>query len=374
MSQQTWGNAPGRTGWAAPQGQQPWGLQQPQWGPPQQGYGAPGPSPQGYGAPGQFPQQRPPRRRSPFAALLKVGIAVIAILMIANVVRGLLGGGSAGTETTDPPANSPYKNEGYQAPPADMSPPELPIPQTVGEANDYLLRNPIYAQSVPVPTNCQMGSVDALTASRTQMEKHLNELMGCLMAVWEEPVTAAGYQMPRPPVTVYDRPIKTACGDLDDVNAVYCAADQQVYYALPLMRVFPPEVQRIQYAAETILAHEFGHAVQARTGILISGKALEQRMSDADAIVASRRMETQADCFAAKYVRSVAQSQSLDQAKLAAIDTLVYNLGDDVLSGKPNINGGHGLGKTRQAWFSTGMGSDTLQGCNTFNVPANQVR
>ena len=58
---------------------------------------------------------------------LLVVIAIIAILMIANVVRGLLGGGSAGTETTDPPANSPYKNEGYQAPPADMSPPELPI-------------------------------------------------------------------------------------------------------------------------------------------------------------------------------------------------------------------------------------------------------
>jgi len=316
----------------------------------------------------------PPQKKSPLRGLVLGLVLVVGIAFFAISLMQYLNAdpGVAGPDVNQTTAPVPQNTTPVPAP--DTNPPELPQPTTYEEAETWLVSNPVYEQIAPVPTDCAVPRIDITTASAADLTTHLNELTACLWRVWSGPLESAGFQLPRPPVTVYTEPITTGCGNLDEVNAVYCAADQRIYYAKPLWKIFPPEQQKAPFVVESILAHEFGHTIQARTGILISGKALEQRMSDADAIVASRRMETQADCFAAKYVRSVAQSQSLDQAKLAAIDTLVYNLGDDVLSGKPNINGGHGLGKTRQAWFSTGMGSDTLQGCNTFNVPANQVR
>ena len=373
MSQQPWGNAPARrTGWpqASPSG--PWGAPSGQrWSQPPAAW-PPAPPP------GGFPNRRPPRRRGFFGTLVRLALFVAALMVVLSVLRGFVSaaGEQSGQQPDTPgqPAVGGYVNEGYQPPPPDMNPPELPAPSTVGEARNLLRANPVYDQSVPVPTNCQMARIDPRTASRSQLQTHLNDLMGCLMTVWEPPVTSAGFQLPRPPVYVYDQPIRTACGVMKEVNAAYCAGDQRVYYAQPLLRAFPTSVQQTPYAAETIIAHEFGHAVQARTGILISDKALEQRASASEARQMSRRAETQADCLSAQYVRSVAQSQNLGEANLEQLRQLAYNIGDDVLSGNPGIDEGHGLGRSRQGWFTTGLGSSQVGVCNTWVAPASSVR
>lgn len=378
-----WGPGPARAPWGTPSGP-PWGVpsRQPWGAPPAQSWGG---APQ-QGGPNQWPVRRPPRtpqfqpprrRRSPFGTLIKLVLLVMAIMFVSSILRGFLSGGPvAPTQPgqSDVPANGSYANEEYQAPPADMNPPELPAPETVGEAETLLTRNPVYSQSIPAPTNCRMGTLDANTATTAQLQTHLNDLMACLMAVWEAPVEAAGFQLPRPPLTVYDSPVRTACGVMQEVNAAYCAGDQRIYYARPLLRAFPQAVRTTDYAAETIVAHEFGHAVQARTAILISDKALEQRASKNEALEMSRRTETQADCFSAMYVRSVAQSQNLDASRLRDLEQLAYNIGDDVLSGDSTINEGHGLGRSRQAWFSRGLGSDRIDACNTWTAPSSSVR
>ncbi|TBT94636.1 hypothetical protein ET996_09560 [Propioniciclava tarda] len=210
--------------------------------------------------------------------------------------------------------------------------------------------------------------------TKAQLETRLNELMVCLMAVWEPPMKAAGFEMPRPPVTVYNSPVTTACGVMKDVNAAYCAGDQRVYYAMSLLNALPSKVKSTKYAVEVVIAHEFGHAVQGRTGILISDKALEQRATDSEATIMSRRTEQQADCFSALYVASVAQSQNLGQKDLQALVDMTYYLGDDVLSGDPNVQGDHGQGRNRQAWFARGVQTNQIGVCNTWVVPATQVR
>ena len=307
---------------------------------------------------------------------------IIALMFVVSFVRGVLegvtsgpsAGGGTRSEAPARPGDGPYANEDYQAPPADMNPPDLPLPQTVREAKQFLVANPLYDQTVPVPVACSMGRLDARTASTAQLQGHLNELRACLMATWEDPVTAAGFEMPRPPVTVYTDAVRTACGVMDEVNAAYCAGDQRVYYAKPLMQAFPPRVRSIHYAPETVIAHEFGHAIQARTGILISDKALEQRASESEALVLSRRAETQADCLSAQYVLAVAQAQQLSEAELRELKVLAYNLGDDVLSGDSAISSGHGLGRTREAWFARGLASPDVGTCNTWVVPDAEVR
>ncbi len=318
-------------------------------------------------------------------------MAVVAILMFASFVRGVLDDLASvdvprlpSPTRPDAPApapqvpgdpTSPYQNEDYAPPPATRNPPAVPGPRTMEAAGRLVTENPLYDESIPTPTNCQMAAVDVPSASPAEKEAHFNELMGCLMTVFAEPVEAAGFEMPRPPVVVYTRPIKTACGDFAEVNAAYCTGDQRVYYADSLLRAFPANVARAPYAAEVILAHEFGHAVQARTAILISEKYLEQdARSEAAAMDLSRRTEVQADCLAGQYVRSVAQSQGLGTGELAGLGELAWNLGDDVLTGRPGYAGGHGTGGARQDWFNRGLGSDAIAVCNSFVASSDEVR
>jgi predicted metalloprotease len=91
--------------------------------------------------------------------------------------------------------------------------------------------------------------------------------------------------------------------------------------------------------------------------------------------VFSRRLEVQADCFAGMWIHAVGESQGLTSSDLDGLRIIAYNLGDDVLSGRQNIDSGHGLGKTRQRWFETGLtGSPQTLQCNTYSVPDAQVR
>lgn len=414
VSQQSWGQ-PGQQGWGQPTAQN-WYPQQPaQWNRPQQpwtapgqyppqapvyGYQQPGPPQAGYRQPAP-PQWQPPRgpqppHKSPFKAILialilLAGVAVFVISLLSFLAPG--DERSGGTVTTiptvptsqapaptqsgpasPPPTSTAQPTQAYEAPPPDMNPPELPYPETYGQARDWLVENAVYAQAIVKPTQCDLPEVDPTTASKAELTQHLNDLTACLMAVWEAPLNEAGFKMPRPPATVYTEPITTGCGTLDEVNAVYCAADQRIYYAKPIYRIFPENLQQARFLIEMIIGHEFGHAIQARSGILISSAAWQQQVSAAEGRVFSRRLETQADCLAGMFTSSVGPTSGLTDNDMATLKKLAYNLGDDVLTGKAGYDGDHGSGKSRQRWFTKGV--DTLQigSCNTYNVPASQVR
>lgn len=403
MTQQ-WGTPGQQPG----QGGQPWG--QPNWNRPTQVWGAPvtgqapypqqqvpagyppaqAPYPQAagypqqqfgqpaYGQPGGFPPAtRPPvpggpRRGNPLRTLLLGVVLVVGIGFFGIALVQYLGGGSDG------PVSRPTAGQTVAPPvvvPApDFSPPPVPQPETYGEATDWLTENKVYDQTAPIPTDCAVPRIDMTTASVAQLTEHLNELTACLWRVWADPLESAGFQLPRPPVTVYTEPITTGCGSLDDVNAVYCAADQRIYYAKPLYKIFPADQQKAPFVIESILAHEFGHTIQARTGILIASMAWEQKSSASEAKVFSRRLEVQADCFSGMFTVAVGGASGLTVDDLSNLQDVMYNLGDDVLTGKANYDGDHGLGKSRKNWFTTGQQNVAMGKCNTYTAPQNSVR
>ncbi len=298
-------NSPGQAWGAPPSGQPGYGRGPavspygPQYGPPSQGipqaqFGRPS-----YGPPGGYPPPRRPQRRNPLHSLLLglvlvVGIGLFAITLMDYLSPEPQVAGPNGTRTTAPgpsptqpaqPTEPPQPTVAVPAP--DTDPPEIPQPETYGEAEAWLIANPVYDQTAPVPTECAVPLIDIRTAPVGELSAHLNDLTACLWRVWSDPLEQAGYKMPRPPVTVYTEPITSGCGQLDEVNAVYCAADQRIYYAKPLWKIFPSDQQGMPFVVESVIAHEFGHAIQARTGILISSMAFEQQASSADAKVFS---------------------------------------------------------------------------------------
>lgn len=352
-------------GWSPAQ-QPPSRTQQPAWQPRNWQAGAPATSGWGVRAvpagalPGGWTPATPPRRsRIPRWLLALLGLAVVFVIAIA-AAQALSGSQQQA---------GGYANEGYTPPAADLHPPDLPAPQTVGEARAFLETNTFYAQSVPAPVRCDISDIDLMTASASALETHMNELMGCLMTTWINPVTQAGFQLPRPSVTVYTEPIVTACGKLPMHNAVYCSGDQQIYYAKNLPEVIPTALRSQRFMVETVMAHEFGHALQARTGILISSHALGQMANDETTEnLYSRRTEVQADCFAGQFVRSVSQSVQITSQDLDNVSDLMASVGDS------SEGGTHGLPDSRRFWIDMGMASAPVQACNTFTAAQNLVR
>ena len=360
MTQQPWGppsnrRQPWGRGGAVgnPYGQNPYG-QNPYGFPParvQRGFGQP------FGPPPGGPFGRPPRRRRhPFRTLVLAGIAIGLFMMASTAISNLASSGGTSSSTSNA---GPYQNEDYQVPPPDTTPPPIPQPETYEEAQTLLTQNRFYDQVAPDPVRCESDPIQVDRASDAQLKRHFDALMECLVRVWQPPVEGAEWQIVRPTVTIYGSEITTKCGK-SGVNAFYCGADQQVYYSNRLDDAVPI-VSRDRWAADVVMAHEFGHALQARTAILISSQALGQEADDESTQLSfSRRLETQADCFSGMFINSVEESLGVQQADRAGIRDVYTAVGDDTLSGdrqhpgqpragaQPGVLGRHGPGHHRR--------------------------
>lgn len=373
---------PGR-GWPGQQGQ-PWPSQQwpgQSWqGQPWQGQAGntgyagqwPGPlqsdSPR-YAGPPTAPPSRGPR---PLRFVLAL-FGTFAIMVLAYVILSYSGNGP-GSESSSSPQSGSYANEDYEVPAADTNPPAVPQPETYSDATTWMESNSLYGISVAEPVRCELDDLDMSTATDAQLEDHLNELTACLMRVWGPALQDAGYQAVRPTVTVYNSTLSTPCGDMPMGNAAYCMVDQQVYYASDLANIIPSQLSGVPHTADAIMAHEFGHAVQARSGILYSEKAWESRVSTTEANRFSRRTEVQADCFAGEFIGSVSESLGLSGSDIDGLDALFGSIGDDVLTGDSSYVGNHGSGANRQAWFQDGVENRSLATCNSYTAADTRVR
>lgn len=337
------------------------------------------------------------RRRNPLVTLLKVMLLLGLLGFLALVLAGWLFArvvqdsgvlelpqpSAKATTPEDPTAtdaptaavpSAAYANDDYPVPAADAHPPELPEPQTVREATALLEANPLYFQTAARPVRCEMGTLDLQRASNRQLQAHLNQMMGCLMRVWGPPLAAAGYTPVRPTVTVYSGSVSTKCGRLGVMNASYCGADQQVYYADDLPELVPQDIRRSRFITESVVAHEFGHAVQARSGILVSDMVQEDQSTKAKKQEFSRRLEMQADCFAGQFLGSMKTSTRMTDAELANVQSLFGSIGDDSLTGRSGYLGTHGQSANRRAWVGKGLASGAIGTCNTFSAPSTSVR
>lgn len=378
------GFAPQPSAWAppAPAPRQP-AYQQPPYQPqrpaPQQW--PPRPYPGAPYPPGGYPQAawptapgRPVRRRRSSVTVL-VWVVVVGLALVGGVgALGALGeSGSTGGGTA-------YKNETYQVPPPDSNPPDIPMPEYQSELTSWTRDNKVYQVSVARPVRCELPDLDYGASSDAQVEKHLNELTACLMRVWGPALEQAGYTAVRPTVTVYTGHPSTACGKAPSENAFYCAGDQQIYFSHDLPDAVPADLRGKRLVVEAIMAHEFGHAIQARTGILAANSIAKQQFhkagKDAEELVAGRRSETQADCLSGQFTNAVGQSLKVSSSDQANLRSLFRSFGDDVGSGgkiDPG-EGNHGSGESRQSWYSKGLASVAISTCNTFSAPDSQVR
>lgn len=334
------------------------------------------PPPTGFGAQApwqhqtQFPLRRPPHPRASRDPLPTILAALIVVCLVAAgglIALWLLHPGSV--------EDAGYQNESYQPPPPDLNPPDAPWPLETAEATRLIRENRLYAQSVPRPTRCEVPEFDIAKLPTQLSQRHLTALTACLMRVWNSPVAAAGYELIRPPVLVYSDKVVSKCGSARGRNAFYCTVDQRIYIATDVLTVMAPRLGANRFVIGYVLAHEFGHAIQHRTGIL-GGEMIWRRQAGLNrpaGLEYGRRGETQADCFAGLFLNSIAQASGLGLGDRVAIVESAAAVGDDSINNDPDAVGDHGRASSRRLWMTRGLGTVTIGICNTFIAPADEV-
>lgn len=117
----------------------------------------------------------------------------------------------------------------------------------------------------------------------------------------------------RPAMFYYTEPIRTPCGVSLMNNAFYCAASNSIYYDYNFISRMYSTVG--DYAAVSIIAHEWGHLVQAQLGI---SRGTNFSIS----------MELQADCFAGAYTKNAELKRELEEGDMEEAGVGLFSAGD----------------------------------------------
>lgn len=250
---------------------------------------------------------------------------------------------------------------------ADTDPKPVPQPGTWTRASTLTKNNPLYKRTVKVPTRCGVGLIDPAAITASALKKHLDRMAGCLTMVWRPQVRAAGFTMPYPPVTVYTGDSTSPCGRMNAHNAFYCSGSQRIYFGTQLHEILPDR----DYAYDLIMAHEYGHAVQARTGIFTSAFAYYYAATGEERRRIMRRVELQADCFAGAGMNALSRYTRLTASDRRGFAEIARAIADDTMTGKVLE---HGSADARERWLKRGLGTASLKGCNTFTASNVNVR
>ncbi|WP_305082774.1 neutral zinc metallopeptidase [Nocardia spumae] len=187
--------------------------------------------------------------------------------------------------------------------------------------------------------------------------------VACLDRMWRDLLAVQNLPFSSPGLSVTDgAPAASPCGGSPtNPVAFYCSANKTIY--MPLQSIFTNEDPGDPIIFLTILAHEYGHHVQALTGIMAKQNqdARAVGSSSAAGLEMSRRLELEAQCFGGMFIGSstAAGTVSAEQAGRALDDN--YHRGD-----QPGDMRDHGTEAHNGGWLESGYHSNRAPKCNTW--------
>ena len=174
---------------------------------------------------------------------------------------------------------------------------------------------------------------------------------------WEAQFKEAGrvYDPPNG-VIAFDEPIVTACGRADPVReaAFYCVIDEKIYYSTEFRTLIENQIG--DFAWVIVVAHEWGHHIQAKLGFDLG--VVPDRAGE----VAPIEFEHQADCLAGAYAIDAELSGWLDPGDIDEALTITEISGDPPGTAW-NDPRAHGTGDVRVDAFMTGYNAG-IAGCD----------
>ncbi|MGW5363068.1 neutral zinc metallopeptidase [Actinopolymorpha pittospori] len=323
----------------------------------------------GYGGWPTNPRAR--RRRRPGILVRAArGLFVLAVLgvlgsvaqqYLSGVVGGVVQGGDIGVPRDTPPETGvPGSGDGAGS--------GLPDNQ----ASAILGSNRFYTAGGLSDVECPAPD---LTNATTNAQRAYDErIFGCLATAWSGPLRRVDLTTNAPRLFVFDSSGSSPCGTFRPREgatlAFYCPVNQTMYADVAAMaRSFPTE-HHVVYAL--VLAHEYGHHLQATAGILQAESTLAYQ-NPALATELSRRTETQASCFAGMFIRSIEESYPVTGLQRRAFDYYARNAFGDQ-DGATGEDRSHGSSQTQGRWILQGFEDNDTSRCNSFSVSAQEVQ
>jgi predicted metalloprotease len=214
----------------------------------------------------------------------------------------------------------------------------------------------ILATALLTVAGSQAASMPVTIFDRFAMQRQVDMATRYFETVWSQLFASRGARYASPKIVAFTGSVSTGCGVLGSNNAFYCGADNNIYYdAVFFAGMMKAAANYLgtdgDYAPIVILAHEWGHAVQAQL--------------DSASLIGLFR-ENMADCLAGAITQQAAFDKHLDKGDLEEAKFALITGGD--APGKAWMvfdPGAHGTASTRVGEFLKGY-QGGVRACQVF--------
>ena len=233
----------------------------------------------------------------------------------------------------------------------------------------------ILNQLQPAQAPPQSGPQPDEFAGEDDYEVFVSTVLGSTDDTWNAIFTAWGQQYVEPTLVLFRGTTQSACGGASSaVGPHYCPPDETIYidetFFDELVRRFGATGGDV--AEAYVIAHEVGHHVQKRLGIMEEVQRAQQAAgSQAEANALSVRLELQADCFAGVWANSIRDAGVVEAGEIREALDAAATVGDDRI--QERVQGQvspetwtHGSSDQRVEWFTRGWEGGDPARCNTF--------
>ncbi|MGH3239952.1 MAG: neutral zinc metallopeptidase [Spirillospora sp.] len=228
----------------------------------------------------------------------------------------------------------------------------------------------LYKTGVLTPVNCTLPRIQPSAAS---MRQFMDVLSDCLDVAWTKQFAKAGISFRKPDRVFWLEPGRSPCGTYPapGASAFYCPANNTMYVGLRHVVETSGGEPLSNYAVfARVIAHEYGHHVQDRAGILLYADRQMETGDTGSRNEASRRIELQAQCFAGAFLGSERTTLPMTREQYAAMILDLRGRGEDRL---PPDERDHGTGRHYAGWVVLGFDERRLTYCNTWTAPPSKV-
>lgn len=200
-------------------------------------------------------------------------------------------------------------------------------------------------------------------------------VLGSTNDTWEAIFTTSDMAYVEPTLVLFRDATRSGCGNASSaVGPHYCPLDETIYidetFFDELVARF--DAQGGDVAEAYVIAHEVGHHVQKRLGVMEQVQASQQSAGSQEEVNAlSVRMELQADCFAGVWANSLRDAGVFLPGEIQEAIDAAAAVGDDRI--QERVQGQvspeswtHGSSEQRVDWFNRGYESGDPTVCDTF--------
>ncbi len=226
-------------------------------------------------------------------------------------------------------------------------------------------------QQEPAGREAQGGSSASESCTIDPLSRESCNALSSLNKTWEPIFAAANARFTPPKLVFYSQAGSSGCGAAQSaMGPFYCPADQGIYIDTDFYKEMETRMGAGgDFARAYVMAHEYGHHVQALTGLADQVRSAQER-NPRSANQLQVRMELQADCYAGVWAarnRDRIEPGDMEEGLNAA-----HQIGDDTLmekAGRRPVEAAftHGTSQQRTEWLRRGLQTGNEDSCDTFS-------